>query len=196
MIQETKSLTPGMFWELYSEKLNESGSYQAYQHCDSWTPVVLGVAEDIISNKLGLKTQREYITVDLVGYTTKWSEEKQEKNWHDRELKVAYEHENQDTWCSELCKLCHFVADLRVISSYYDFRKEKKIDGLLQSNIEKLGIQRMLRVPNSQWLFVFGPFLFGDNGKEKPLRAFTIDSALKVVEITGDKKVVPGEWRN
>ena len=202
MAQETKSLTPERFWELYSEKLNKNATYTDYKDNKKWTKVVISIAKKVITDMSKdipddgeFKVNSEYFHIDLIGYTTKWSEEKQknrEKQQHDWKLKVAYEHENDtNTWHDELCKLSHIVADLRVISSYYDFRKEKKIEELLQDRIKKLGMWRIHRVPNSQWLFVFGPRCVCE---EEAFRAFTIDSELKVVEITGDKKVIPGKW--
>ncbi len=206
MVEEIKSLTPERFWQLYADKLNERSkdaeTYKAYQDSTKWTELIMKVAEGVIRDMLGdlpddgqPKVDSTLFNIDLNGYTTKWFEPRQkgEKRQHDWKLKIAYEHENTDTWHDELCKLCHIVADLRVISSYYDFGKKKKIEELLQDMINKLGIWRMHRVPNSRWLFVFGPCRVCE---EKPFRAFTIDSELKVVEITGDKKVIPGEWRN
>ena len=203
MAQKIKSLTPERFWELYAEKLNEAGkaleTYKAYQNDTTWTKVVLPIAKDVIANVVNVpnfEVDSEGFRIDLIGYATKWPEEikkKKEERQHDWELKVAYEHENSDEWDYELCNLCHIVADLRVISSYYDFSKEKKIEELLQDKINKLGMWRIHRVPNSHWLFIFGPRWVC---KEKPFRAFTIDSELKVIEITGDKKVIPGMWKN
>jgi len=201
MTEERKSLTPERFWELYADKLDEAGkdpkTHEDYQDRTKWTRRVMDIAQEVLVEEgcLRLKASREYFNIDLIGYTTKWSEEKQknrEKQQHDWELKVAYEHENSDKWDDELCKLCHVVADLRVISSYYGFSKEEQIEDLLQQRVKKLGMWRIHRVPNSQWLFVFGPCCVCE---EEPFRAFTIDSELKVVEITGDKKVIPGEWR-
>lgn len=206
MAEETKSLTPERFWELYADKLNEEGekpeTHKAYQDNTMWTKIIVDdIAKKVISDMLGdipddgdSDVDSEYFKIDLIGYTTKWSEPRRKggKKQHDWKLKIAYEHENDAyTWHDELCKLCHIVADLRVISSYYDFSKKKKIEELLQDMINKLGMWRIHRVPNSHWLFVFGPWWVC---KEKPFRAFTIDSELKVVEITGDKKVIPGTW--
>jgi len=205
MAQETKSLTAERFWELYADKLNEQGkraeTHEAYQDNTKWTETIMEAAKGVIYDMLinlpndgQPKVDSEYFNIDLIGYTTRWEEEKKKKKperQHDWKLKVAYEHENSDEWDDELCKLCYVVADLRVISSYYDFRKEKKIEEFLQDRIEKLDIWRMYRVPNSHWVFVFGPRCVCE---EEAFRAFTIDSELKVVEITGDKKVVPGKW--
>lgn len=206
MTEETKSLTPERFWQLYADKLNERGKQaelKEYKNNKQWTKTIMEVAEGVIRNMLSdlpddgqRKVDSEYFNIDLIGYTTKWFEplQKGEKKQHDWKLKIAYEHENSaNTWHDELCKLSHIVADLRVVSSYYDSKKKKKIEELLQDMINKLGIWRIHRVPNSHWLFVFGPCW---ECKEEPFRAFTINSELKVVEITGDKKVIPGKWRN
>jgi len=196
MTKKIKSLTPENFWKLYAEKLKKNGTYTDYKDNKKWTKAVMRIAKEILEDKncWGLKTSQEYFNIDLIGYTTKWFEQKQ-KNFarqNDWQLKVAYEHENSDKWHDELCKLCHVVADLRIISSYYDFRKKKKIENLIQDRIRRLGMWRIHRVPNSHWLFIFGPRCVC---KEKPFRAFTVDSELQVVEITGDKKVIPGMWK-
>lgn len=201
MAEKRKSLTPERFWEFYSEKLNKNATYTDYKEKKKWTEAVIKIAKKVISDMLGeipdegdIKVKSENFNIDLIGYTTRWFEKKRkgEKKQHDWKLKIAYEHENEpDKWHDELCKLCHIVADLRVVSSYYNFTKEKRIEELLQDTINKLGMWRIHRVPNSHWLFVFGPCLVC---KEKPFRAFTIDSELQVVDITGKRKVIPGEW--
>jgi len=201
MAEKIKSLTPETFWELYSEKLNKNATYTDYKDNKKWTKAVIRIAKKVIRDMLRdipdegkIEVKSENFNIDLIGYTTKWFEQRRkgEKKQHDWKLKIAYEHENNvNTWHDELCKLCYVVADLRVISSYYDFRKKKKIEELLQDMVNKLGMWRIHRVPNSHWLFVFGPCLVC---KEKPFRAFTIDSELNVVEITGDKEVIPDKW--
>lgn len=205
MTEEAKSLTPERFWVLYADKLNKKGeqaeTLKEYKDNKKWTKTIMKVTEGVVRDMLSdlpddgqREVDSEYFNIDLIGYTTKWFEQKRgEKKQHDWKLKIAYEHENADTWHDELCKLSHIVADLRVISTYYDFEKKEKIEKLLQDMINKLGMWRIHRVPNSHWLFVFGPCW---KCKEKPFRAFTIDSELKVVEITGDKKVIPGDWKN
>ena len=95
-------------------------------------------------------------------------------------LKVAYEHENSVTWGSELCKLCYIVADLRILSSYHNFKSDEKIEFLLQEYVNNLGKQRIMRVPDSRWLFVFGP---RGQCEAKLFRAFTLDSEMNVQEI-------------
>ena len=52
MVEEIKSLTPEMFWELYSKKLNEAGTCQAYQHSSKWSPVVIEMAKKVIVDML------------------------------------------------------------------------------------------------------------------------------------------------
>ena len=101
------------FWDVYSAKLNELGNWEAYQNDTRWTSVVMKVAKKTCK-ELELETSTEYYRVDLIGY--RWEEPGVQGNWW---LDVAYEHENKDTWWSELCKLCYVAADLRVISSYY-----------------------------------------------------------------------------
>ena len=110
---------------------------------------------------------------------------------------MAYEHENDDTWWEELCKLCYVAADLRVISSYYKIGSaersaEQTIEDKLRGYLERLGKEKIFRVPNGQWLFVFGQRL---DCADKPFMAFTIDEELSISRVPGGKQVVPKDWK-
>jgi hypothetical protein len=179
------------FWEVYSAKLSEQGNWEAYKNDTSWTRVVMKVAKETCE-KLGLEPSKEYYKVDLIGY--RWGEPEVEGNWW---LDVAYEHENKDTWWSELCKLCYVAADLRVISSYYKLGGAERsakptIEDKLRGYLGQLGKEKIFRVPNSQWLFVFGPRLVC---ADQPFRAFTIDDELNISPVPGGERVVPEDWK-
>ena len=179
------------FWDVYSAKLNEQGNWKAYQNDTRWTSVVMEVAEETCK-ELGLEPSKEYYRVDLIGY--RWEKPEVKGNWW---LDVAYEHENKDTWWSELCKLCYVAADLRVISSYYKLGSaersaEPTIEDKLRGYLERLGKEKISRVLNSQWLFVFGPRLVCT---DQPFRAFTIDDELNVSPVPGGERVVPEDWK-
>jgi hypothetical protein len=188
-------ISPEKFWHLYSKRLNEAGQqdnliYGAYQGIGVWTPVIIKIAEQVLSQDFPLRTQREYLRVDLIGD----KQDPGENNNNKWSIKVAYEHENDDNWDKELCKLCHVVADLRVIASYYDFTNSKKIEVLLQERINKLGADYITRVPNSSWLFIIGPRCRGEWQKE-PFMAFTLDTDLKIKDISNEgEKVIPDRW--
>ncbi len=184
------------FWNIYSKKLqnyadnNPQEIYKAYQGIGSWTHKIMPMAKSAIEeflnsnnveNTLDVHVDSEYFRIDLIGYI-----KNKKSDW---ELKVAYEHENSDTWGSEFCKLCHIVADLRVIASYYD--NDSKIKCVLEKKVHDLGLWRIHRVPNSSWLFIFGPRC---KCQDKPFKAFTIDSQLNVIELENDKKIIPAEW--
>lgn len=182
-----KVVTAKGFWDVYSKKLNEEGNWEAYQHDQTWTPVVINIACQTCK-ELGVETSLEYYRVDLVGYRRDIPEE--DRNWW---LDVAYEHENRDTWWEELCKLCYVAADLRVISSYYDLgNEEKTVEDRITKYLRMLGKEKIFRVTNSEWLFVFGPRLVC---ADQPFRAFTIDEELNVIPFTGGERVVPEEWK-
>lgn len=119
---------PESFWQVYSAKLNLARNWDAYKNNPTWTKVVRCAAEETCK-EFGLKTQKEYYRIDLIGYRREKPDE--ECNWW---LDVVYEHENKDTWYGELCKLCYVAADLRVISSYYKFHNAK---GKAKESIEK-----------------------------------------------------------
>jgi len=137
-----------------------------------------------------LKTQMEYYKIDLIGYRRE--NQDVDCNWW---LDVAYEHENRDTWNDELCKLCYVAADLRVVSSYHDFSREKEpVEKKLKGYLDRLGKEKILRVPDSKWLFVFGPRLVCADAQQ-PFKAFTIDKKLTVIPIKGGEEVIPKRWK-
>ncbi|MBA7684036.1 hypothetical protein ES703_92425 [subsurface metagenome] len=182
-----KILEPETFWQEYSSQLNQAGNWGAYQNNTDWTKAVIGIAKKTCEcKKFKLKTQTEYYKIDLIGYRRE--EPNVDCNWW---LDVAYEHENDDTWYGELCKLCYVAADLRVVSSYHDFSKEP-IEKKLKDYLDWLGKEKILRVPDGKWLFVFGPRLVC---AKQPFRAFTIDEKLTVIPISGGEEVVPQRWK-
>jgi len=200
MAKSVFSLKPDVFWKVYSEALNNAGRQQgtlnSYKDDKVWTKHVTEVAKNVIESFYKndqypfWRTQTEYLKVDIIGYLTDWDNPNNLKKQHDWQLKIAYEHENSNNWHDELCKLCHVVADLRVISSYHNFRDDESILKLLQEMVERLGIWRLHRIPNSSWLFVFGPRIhYSDK-----FRAFTIDTNLKVSEINNNEDVIPDRW--
>jgi len=178
-------LEPESFWQKYSSQLNKAENLDAYKNNSEWTTEVMLVAEETCK-KFKIETSREYYRVDLIG----WRREEPDvtDNWW---LDIAYEHENDETWHSELCKLCYVAADLRVISSYHDFSKEP-VEKKLKGYLDRLGKEKILRVPDSKWLFVFGP---RSGCAEQPFRAFTIDEKLTVIPISSGEEVVPWRWK-
>jgi len=141
-------IQPEEFWKAYKAELMGIASAeakQAYRSDFEWTPLAIGSAKRAIA-KLGLKPQSEYFRLDLIGYES--------HGIHNWTLRVAFEHENRDHWTDELCKLCHVVADLRVLTSYWDFRTQD-LDLYLKGCLNK--VESQVRRYPSKWLFVFGP---------------------------------------
>ncbi len=181
-------ITPQDFWKLYSRKLSDVGqsptTYNLYQGTGEWTPFIIEKTKEILTQDLNLQTQQEYLRVDLIGYdkydSHKWS------------IKIAYEHENTDDWDDEICKLCHVVADLRVIASYYNFRNKKAIEELLQERVDKLGANYINRVPDCSWLFIIGPRCVCQT---LPFQAFSLDKDLKIKNISSyGTEIIPDRW--
>jgi len=192
------AVTPENFLEKYLKRLKDTANektYIAYQNNKEWTKVAIEIAEKVVKQDLGLQPHREFYKVDLIGYRSEeHTENESEYNW---ELNVAYEHENDDTWDGELCKLCHLAADLRVIQAYWDFRpgkvnKKGTIEDLLKQRIEYLGSRKIHRVSNTDWLFIFGPRLVAE---EYPFVGFTVDADLRVSKVECDIEVIPQEWK-
>jgi len=173
-------LEPKSFWEIYSQRivtaLQKEEFQKAYKSSTERTFKMKEITEKIIVEDYKLHSQREYYNIDIIGYTTK-----SYKKTYDWELKIAYEHENDETWNGELCKLTHIIADLKIISAYFDFTGKQKIEKVLEGHVNRIGKYRMLRVPDNKWLFVFGP---RGGWNKAHFRAFTLDSNLKVNELT------------
>lgn len=184
-----KVITAKKFWDIYSSELNKNtkGKWDAYHNDTSWTSVIKQIAINTC-RELKLQPSTEYYRVDVIGY--RWEEPQIKGNWW---LDVAYEHENSDNWWDELCKLCYVAADLRVISSYYKLGAEvQSVEDKIREYLERLGKEKIFRVTNSEWLFVFGPRLVS---ADQPFRAFTVDDQLSVIPVTGGERVVPEEWK-
>jgi len=173
---------PKSFLDIYLQELRTCDSWSDYwSDATSWTRFTLNAAKNACKN-LGLVPSTEDLRLDLLGV------EKMEKyaNWH---LRVAYEHENNSDWRSELCKLSHVIADLRVLV-YYDHFKNRKVETNLQIEIDKLKDRVMRFYPQMKWLFICGPRK-GSEGMA--FRAFTLNEQGQIVELkpSGDPLVPP-----
>lgn len=161
-------VTANKFWEEYKLQIMKLRPSKAdYKNRPRWTEITCDAAtanlDRLATNSAKAsyappaaapsptaKWQKEYLRVDVIGYDRIGT--------HDWLLRVAFEHENSDQWTDELCKLCHVVADLRVLASYYDFDQPEKIEDRLQREVNTMG-NRITRVPDVEWLFIFGPWI-------------------------------------
>ena len=189
---EAEKITPEAFWKLYSERLSNLSSeeWKAYKNDKQWTKVALSAAEKVC-RKMGtaiskdkpidIRTQKEYLRLDLIAYTR--------RKKFDWDIRIAFEHENdRNMWPDELCKLCHVVADLRVLTSYHRFEKDGPVEAKLEAKLEVLGEERVNRIKDSDWLFIFGPSEIYTHRFE----AFRLDKGLRVERITNSGiEVVP-----
>lgn len=159
------------FWPRYRDEVRRRGSSESLAKPKLWTKVAIEAAKAVCMNA-GLKTNNE-LHLDTMGY-----EQRQagvDFNW---DLRVAFEHENTNSWRDELCKLCHVVADLRVLVGYFTVREQ--LDKRLQERIDLMD-GRMSRVTNSQWLFIFGP---SESERDPaPWVAYTLDDRLRLVKL-------------
>jgi hypothetical protein len=177
-------ITAGQFWDLYREALRLKGSWLAYESDQTWSPIALGAAEESCK-KMGLKTQREYLRIDVIGY-----ESRSAVDW---DLRVAFEHENRDDWKDELCKLTHVVADLCVLASYHNFNSAEPLSSVLQAAVDKIKFSdRNRRVTGRQWLFIFGPRCVS---AEHAFHALTLDPQGKVADLEDAKPLTPKSWQ-
>jgi len=167
------------FWRLYRDEVRRCGSLESLRRSRDWTKVAISAAKGVCLSA-GLKTGNE-LYLDVMGY-----EQRQpgvDFNW---DLRVAFEHENTRNWHDELCKLCHVVADLRVLVGYFTINTP--IEERLHERINRMG-NRITRVPDCQWLFIFGP---DDSQRDKtPWVGYTLDLEQRLVRLVDDKPFNP-----
>lgn len=180
-------ITAEVFWDFYARRLEmlNKKAFEDYHQDSSWTPIIMQIVKDVLKSDLSLGISKEYMRIDAIGY-----KKLSRNNWR---LKIAYEHENSDDWDDELCKLSHVVANLRVISSYYDFTSKTSLADVLSKRLGILGKPVVSRVPNSTWLFVFGPRY---TDYSKPFVAYKVNSDMQIQDITdGHNKIIPKSWQ-
>lgn len=172
-------ITAEEFWRSYRDGVRKRGSLDSLKNSRSWTEVAIDSAKAICL-EAGLKIGNE-LYLDVMGYEQRQSGVN--FNW---DLRVAFEHENTKNWQDELCKLCHVVADLRVLVGYFTMREG--IRDLLQQRIDQMG-ERMTRVARSEWLFILGP----DDSRRNPTpwTAFSIGDGRRLAELPDDKPFIP-----
>lgn len=95
----------------------------------------------------------------------------------------------------ELCKLTHVVADLRVLVAYFDPRKKGELSQFLQDriNLMEKHERRMTRVPDSEWLFIFGPERTSLKSGEV-FRAFTLQGTQLMQILSEGEPISPSLW--
>jgi hypothetical protein len=140
-------ITAEEFWPKFRDEVRRTGTLEALRNTKAWTHTIIQAAKTVCE-QAGLKTGNE-LYLDVMGYEQR--EPGVNFNW---DLRVAFEHENFRGWHDELCKLCHVVADLRVLVAY--FGKRTNIEEELRARVATMG-ERMTRVSNAEWLFIFGP---------------------------------------
>jgi hypothetical protein len=166
-------VTPEMFVAGYMRELRKKTESDWIQMKTTSRTIFTKEAAQTVIREAGprldsvLIPSKEYFRVDVIG------EEKvgdKDCNWM---LRVAFEHENdlryyngRPAWIQELCKLTHLFADLRVLAAYHNSEKDRDLEQLLQRNVDRMQSieSRMTRVPNGQWLFIFGPNSRSING--------------------------------
>jgi hypothetical protein len=173
-VKNMSLITPSNFWINYKEQLTTRLLTQPKEVCDKiwtncgdkiWTKeFAIPAAEEVCKTQLKLLTERELLRIDVAGY-----QQRNEGKCYNWDLRVAFEHENRPYyWRDELCKLCHVMADLRILVAYYsptersDFRHDLQEQiKLMEERIDRKIISRMDngidQVIQSQWLFIWGP---------------------------------------
>lgn len=140
--------TPLRFWTAYREAIRRSGFWEQYLSAPAWTTAATAFADEACS-AMGLLTSHEYLRLDVSRYTSNSS------THYDWDLRVAFEVENGPYWEDEFCKLCHVVADLKVLVAYQLHKRSRCKDMLLE--LLPRHRNRMARQAASDWLLIFGP---------------------------------------
>lgn len=127
------------FYEKFKEKVKEGNSYKNIKYSDlykdnrQYTNLINEhIIPEIISEDFNLKSQREYLRIDVIGWSQKKdsSIESEAKNleinpylW---DLEIAVEHENNEIdWSDEVLKLMHVSCGLKVIIGYSPYNKRE-----------------------------------------------------------------------
>jgi hypothetical protein len=172
-------LTAEEFWPLYRDEVRRRGSVEALRSSSVWTKVAINAAKAVCLTA-GLKIGNE-LYLDVMGYEQR--EAGVNFNW---DLRVAFEHENTRNWQDELCKLCHVIANLRVLVAYFPMRE--CIERQLQEKIDLMGA-RATRAADCQWLFIFGP----EDSRRNPVPwvAYTLDPSRRLAKLSDDSPFCP-----
>jgi hypothetical protein len=178
-------IQPEDFWNAYRAELRSIGRRSSLTSYTAWTGVAILAARQLFERR-GLRVCQE-LNLDIMAYEQRV--DGVNFNW---DLRVAFEHENNqkgEDWIDELCKLCHVVADLRVLVSY--FPEWIGFESLLTKRIDLMG-HRLQRVEDSSWLLIFGPR--ESKRLAMPWVAYTIDSNRKLSQLPDANPFVP--WRD
>lgn len=96
-----------------------------YKHGgSSFTNYMTTLIERILEEEFSLKTEREYLRIDVIGWMDRKNEIKEDAefwclNPHLWDLYVAVEHENNPyDWTDEVIKMAHIRCPLKIIIGY------------------------------------------------------------------------------
>ena len=110
------------FWEKFKKNIYQNGELvKAWNNTRDFTNCMIEKLEKLVLAEPGMKTEREYFRIDLVGYKKRESAEMLYRNLqkYSWDLEVAVEHENDyRLWVDEVVKLAHVVCPLRVVIGY------------------------------------------------------------------------------
>jgi hypothetical protein len=180
-------MSPDEFWEAFSEQLNNIGTHAAYANFRQWTKQAKTAAKKAWTGR-GLQS-RCWLHFDACGY--------QNYEMHNWTIRVAFEHEHDAVWRLEICKLCQVHANLRVLVAYWDFDAPRVLEDELLLRLRELQQHenRVLRMPECKWLFVFGPQR--NRCLNHPFIAFTLiddHGGLALRKLLSGAVVKPSEW--
>ena len=122
--------TPFDFYEEFSKAIPELKDIY-YGDAAKFTSAVTQTINQIIKSA-NLIPENEYYRIDIIGWKYQNNDAKPEAksaelNWHQWDLEIAVEHENNPVdWTDELTKLIHIRCTLKVIIgyNYWDCREE------------------------------------------------------------------------
>ena len=122
------------FYSKFKDAITETDYWKElyYGKSPEFTKSVTKEINQIIESYPDYKVQNEYYRIDAIGWKHQNDEAKSEAidvelNWHQWDLKIAVEHENDlADWTDELTKLIHIRCPLKVIIGYnhWDCREE------------------------------------------------------------------------
>jgi hypothetical protein len=183
--------TPQDFFILYKEQLILRLQSQPREICDGlwtqrgdqlWTEYFAIPAAEQVCLHWQLYPKESSLRLDVAGFERR----EKDSNW---DLRVAFAHEKTiGGWPDELHKLCHVLADLRVIVANYRRGEKDTFQEKLQRRIILMG-DRMERGYQRNWLFILGPM--ASSKDRTPWAAFSLGEKRLLQPIPDGKPFSP-----
>lgn len=172
-------ITPESFWTEFAKVLRQRWSPEVEQWYDdrlTWTAFITELLKEL-APVFHCHSDCEYWPRVDVSYFDR----RTDNNWMEWSREAAIEHENNQGWTEEICKLLEINAGLKVLIAYASDRRTIS-DAL--DRLPAIHQSRKYVTSRCNWLFIFGPM----GGEVEDFLAFKFDGRA-ITEITGDLRI-------